>query len=282
MYADPFLLFVFEFFSFALGCCIASFLNVVIWRVPRGESVQSPPSHCPRCDAPIPWWCNIPVLSWIFLRGKCLRCKNPISVRYPLVELLGGVLFLAAFWRYGFHAPFAWVWISLMIAGTFIDFDHQLLPDFVTVGGMVYGVLLSAGFWALSSFTPFDVRSIPGVPFAVPVLRSLAGLCFGFGLLWLVRFFGTLAFRREAMGLGDVFLMGAVGAILGPAAVLASLVLSALYGSIVGIAMIALNRTRLGKYASIPYGPYICMGALTWMFRGPELLEWYIGILTGK
>lgn len=252
-------------FSFALGACIASFLNVVIWRVPRGESIVSPPSHCPKCDAPIRWWQNIPILSWLALRGKCAKCRAPISPRYILVELLGGVLFLAAFWKFGVWAPFFWIWISLMIVGSFIDFDHQLLPDFVTVGGMVLGVALGV------------VDSCRLQAFA-PVLWSLGGLAFGFGLLWLVRFLGSVAFKREAMGLGDVFLMGAVGAICGPVAVLVTLILSSVFGSLVGVGMILLNKARLGKMVEIPYGPYICMGCLAWMFYGEELVRLYVNL----
>lgn len=279
---DPFIRGVFEAFAFALGACIASFLNVVIWRVPRGESVCSPPSHCPKCGSPIPWWCNLPIVSWIVLRGRCRSCREGISFRYPLVEFIGGVLFLAAFWRYGYFAPLAWVWIALMIVGSFIDFDHMLLPDFVTVGGMIYGAIVSVAFWAVKAFTPYHFHNFAAQNFEIPVLHSILGLLLGFGLLWIVRFFGTIAFKREAMGLGDVFLMGAVGAIFGPVAVVATLILSALYGSIIGTAMIALNKTRLGKYTSIPFGPYICLGCLTWMFYGPEMVDLYIGILTGK
>ena len=282
MMCDSFIYIVFEFFAFALGACIASFLNVVIWRVPRGESVSAPPSHCPKCGSSIPWWCNIPIVSWTLLRGRCRSCKEGISFRYPLVEFIGGVLFLAAFWRYGYFAPLAWVWIALMIVGSFIDFDHQLLPDFVTVGGMVYGVGVSAAFWAVKTFTPYHFHNIAAHNFELPLLHSIIGLVFGFGLLWLVRFLGTLAFKREAMGLGDVFLMGAIGAIFGPVAVVATLILSSLFGSIVGVAMIALNKTRLGKYAAIPFGPYICLGCLAWMFYGPEMVDLYIDLLTGK
>lgn len=265
------------FFSFWLGACVASFLNVVVWRVPRGESIVSPPSHCPGCGAPIRWWQNVPVLSWLALRGRCASCRAPISPRYILVELLGGALFLAAFLRCDPLAAApgvadvvallaAWTWISLMIVGSFIDFDHKLLPDFVTVGGMVLGVALGAARSAI-------LRS------PQPVLNSLAGLAFGFGLLWLVRLLGSKAFRREAMGMGDVLLMGAVGAMFGPVAVLVSLVLSSVAGSVVGIGMIALSKTRLGRFAEIPYGPYICLGCLAWMFRGPELVEMYVGLL---
>lgn len=268
-------------FSFMMGACIASFLNVVIWRVPRGESIVSPPSHCPKCGAEIRWWQNLPILSWLALRGKCAKCRAPISPRYIIVETIGGVLFLAAFWRFGEFAPFMWVWLSLMIAGSFIDFDHQLLPDFVTVGGMVYGVVLSLASWLVAPYLRVPTLPLyPGLqPFAVPPLNSLVGLAFGFSLLWLVRYLGTKAFKREAMGMGDVFLMGAVGALFGPVAVLMTLVLSSLFGSIVGIALVLAAKAKIGKFVAIPYGPYICLGCLAWMFWGPELVAWYVSLV---
>ena len=269
---------ILAFFSFWLGACIASFLNVVIWRAPRGESIVSPPSHCPKCNAPIRWWQNIPILSWLALRGRCAACKAPISPRYICVELLGGLLFLAVFLKYNPLAVneslFAvmcmslaamWIWTALMIAGSFIDFDHQLLPDFTTVGGMVLGVVVNGVSSLLN-------RSASGM------LWSLAGLAFGFGLLWLVRWIGSKAFRREAMGMGDVFLMGAVGALFGPVAVLVTLILSSVFGSIVGVGMILLSKAKLGKFVAIPYGPYICLGCLAWMFWGSRLVHWYLNL----
>ena len=265
--------------SFWFGACIASFLNVVIWRVPRGESIVSPPSHCPRCNAAIKWWMNIPILSWLALRGKCASCRGPISWRYPFVELLGGVLFLAAFWRFGWFAPLAWVWISLMIAGSFIDLDHQLLPDFTTVGGMAFGLATSVAFWAIGAFTPYHFHNIAAHDFYIGPLESAAGLAFGFGLLWLVRFLGTAAFRREAMGMGDVFLMGAVGAVCGPKAVVATLILSSLLGSLAGGAMSLAGRSKLGAFKPIPFGPFICAGCAAWMFAGDELWAWYVSLL---
>ena len=265
---------ILSLFSFGLGACIASFLNVVIWRVPRGESIVSPPSHCPKCNAAIKWYQNIPILSWLALRGKCANCKAPISPRYILIEALGGLLFLAAFREYGLtiDTPVMWIWISLMIVGSMIDFDHKLLPDFVTVGGMVLGVGFAMVKVALAALCMggFDLA------LASPVLVSMVGLVFGFGLLWLIRFLGSKAFKREAMGLGDVFLMGAVGALFGPVAVLVTLILSSVFGSIVGLSMVALSKTKFGKFVEIPYGPYICMGCLAWMFWGPELVNYYL------
>ena len=275
---DPALTAILGFFSFWLGACVASFLNVVIWRVPRGESIVSPPSHCPKCNSPIKWWQNIPILSWLALRGRCAACRAPISPRYICVEALGGVLFLAVFMKYNpiavpetmfavmcMSLAAAWIWTALMIAGSFIDFDHQLLPDFTTVGGMVLGV-------AVNGISSLLNGSASGI------LHSLAGLVFGFGLLWLVRWIGSKAFRREAMGMGDVFLMGAVGAMFGPVAVLVTLILSSVFGSVVGVGLILLSRAKLGKFVAIPYGPYICLGCLAWMFWGPQLVGWYISL----
>ena len=276
---------ILAFFSFWLGACIASFLNVVIWRAPRGESIVSPPSHCPKCNALIKWWQNIPILSWLALRGKCANCKAPISPRYIFVEALGGCLFLAAFlwlwlptaplWFAVTHVVVMWIWIALMIAGAFIDFDHQLLPDFTTVGGMVLGVAESLVATSFNFVYGDGAQASTWLKFT-PLFWSLGGLVFGFGLLWLVRWIGSKAFKREAMGMGDVFLMGAVGALFGPVAVLVTLILSSVFGSIVGIVLILLSKTKLGGFTPIPYGPYICMGCLAWMFYGQQLVDWYL------
>ncbi len=273
--------FIFGFFSFGLGATIASFLNVVIYRVPRGESIVSPPSHCPKCDAKIKWYQNVPIFSWLALRGKCAACKAPISPRYILIELLGASLFLATFLHFvhggvPLSAMFIyWSWIALMIVGTFIDFDHHLLPDFVTIGGMVLGVAVAVIETIMLSF------SIPHPSSLIPLINSLSGLIFGFGLLWLIRFFGSKAFKREAMGEGDVYLMGAVGALFGPIAVLVTLILSSVFGSVLGVGMIILSKTKFRRFIEIPYGPYICLGCLVWMFYGPQLVDWYITLMRG-
>ena len=268
---------ILAFFSFWLGACVASFLNVVAWRLPRGESIVSPPSHCPKCNVPIKWWQNVPIISWLALCGRCANCREPISPRYIVVETVGGFLFLAVFWRVLASAQAVhwtsvvtlvamWAWVSMMLVGSVIDFDHKLLPDFVTVGGMVLGIA-HGGFQSIILHSPFYI------------LHSIAGLAFGFGLLWLVRFFGSKAFKREAMGMGDVFLMGAVGALFGPVAVLVTLILSSVFGSVVGLSAVALSKTRLGRFTEIPYGPYICLGCLVWMFWGPKLVNAYMEVI---
>ena len=278
------LYFIIGFFSFWLGACIASFLNVVIWRVPRGESIVSPPSHCPKCNSPIRWYHNLPIVAWLALRGKCANCKAPISPRYIIIETIGGILFLAVYIEMlgefvvsaGEVPPFAvvgmvvmWIWTSLMIVGSMIDFDHKLLPDFVTVGGMILGVVWNGVDSALFGSWLF-------------ILDSVAGLAFGFGLMWLIRFIGGKVFKREAMGMGDVFLMGAVGALFGPVAVLFTLILSSVFGSVIGVSLIALSKTKFRRFIEIPYGPYICMGCLVWMFWGPEIINWYLNLLGVK
>ncbi len=283
---DSGLLLIVSLFAFSFGACVASFLNVVAWRVPRGESIVSPPSHCPKCGAAIRWWQNVPILSWLALRGKCASCRTPISPRYVVVEAVGGVLFLAAFLQLrdaDFASPLVvlrlavtWTWIALMIVGSEIDFEHKLLPDFTTVGGMLLGVLYH-GVMSLSLFFNPPAHSIIRL-FDYPIIHSLLGLAFGFGLLWLVRCFGSKAFGREAMGMGDVFLMGAVGALFGPVAVLFALVVSSVFGSAVGIGMVALSKTKFGRFVEIPYGPYICLGCLCWMFFGPQLVSAYLGM----
>ena len=281
--------FILGCFSFWLGACIASFLNVVIWRVPRGESIVSPPSHCPKCNAPIKWYQNIPILSWLALRGKCANCKEPISPRYILIEVLGGVLFLAVFLHYFVRIGVTitdvptwilvfvyWIWISLMIVGSMIDYDLQLLPDFVTVGGMIIG-LVGNGFFCFV-YWPL-IAGATGFLWRPFLCESVLGLVLGFGLMWLIRFIGGKVFKREAMGMGDVFLMGAVGALFGPVAVLFTLILSSVFGSVIGVSLIALSKTKFRRFIEIPYGPYICMGCLVWMFWGPEIVNWYLNLL---
>lgn len=249
--------------SFYFGAVIASFLNVVIWRVPRGESVVRPPSHCPKCDAPIKWYQNLPIVSYLWLRGKCAKCHAPISPRYLLVEILGGVLFWGAWLKFGLDAPILWVWFSLMIVGSFIDFDHHLLPDFVTIGGMAYGLVLSVAIPLIAGVSPWA-----GLGW------SLVGVASGLGIMWLIRFLGGRAFKREAMGMGDVLLMGAVGSMTGWPGVLFALVVSSFLGSLGGLAAMAVSR-KWGRNFEIPYGPYICLANLIYIFF-PETMDWYL------
>ena len=276
---------VFACFAFALGACVASFLNVCIWRLPREESVVRPGSHCPKCNAPIKWYQNIPIVSWCCLRGRCANCHQPISIRYTVVELLGGILFLMAYLQWALPSILRqmpilglvpasdmwlvaaeWLVITGLILGSFIDLEHFYLPDRVTIGGMVLGVPLSFLVPELQCQTDR----------LIALYWSLGGMTVGFLFLWGVGAFFSKLFKKEALGFGDVKLIGAVGAFFGPVAVLFTTILSSLVGSIIGLILVARGRAKLGGFTAVPYGPFLAIGALVWMYWGPALVEWYM------
>ena len=276
---------VFACFAFALGACVASFLNVCIWRLPREESVVRPGSHCPKCNAPIKWYQNIPIVSWCCLRGRCANCHQPISIRYTVVELLGGILFLMAYLQWAMPSILRqmpilglvpasdmwlvaaeWLVITGLILGSFIDLEHFYLPDRVTIGGMVLGVPLSFLVPELQCQTDR----------LIALYWSLGGMTVGFLFLWGVGAFFSKLFKKEALGFGDVKLIGAVGAFFGPVAVLFTTILSSLVGSIIGLILVARGRAKLGGFTAVPYGPFLAIGALVWMYWGPALVEWYM------
>lgn len=278
-------------FAFGMGACIASFLNVCIWRIPRDESVVSPPSHCPRCNAPIRWYQNIPIVSWCCLRGRCASCHEPISVRYTIVELMGGILFLAAYAQWGmpfflhsepalglvarrmlWTVPACWIAFAGLMLGSFIDLEHFYLPDRVTIGGMILGVPLS-----------YFVPELQGELKSLNALyMSLAGMAGGFLFMWLVGWTFSKILKKDALGFGDVKLMGAVGAFFGPWAVLFTIVASSFAGAAVGIVMIIKGKAKLGGFTAVPYGPFIAMGAVAWVFWGPKVLVWYLSLGMGQ
>lgn len=274
--------------AFALGACVASFLNVCIWRLPREESVVRPGSHCPNCNAPIRWYQNIPIFSWCCLRGRCANCHKPISPRYVIVELLGGVLFLLVYLQWAMPAILGRLpvlglvpifdpalmavealAVTGLILGSFIDLDHFYLPDRVTIGGMVLGVPLS-----------FLVPEMQGQEDRLAALYwSLGGMAGAFLFLWAVGAIFSKLFRKEALGFGDVKLIGAIGAFWGPWAALFTVILSSVVGSVAGVALMARGRAKLGGFTAVPYGPFLAIGALVWMYWGPALLGWYLRLL---
>lgn len=289
---DMYYFVVFACFAFAMGACIASFMNVCIWRIPRNESVVNPPSHCPNCNAPIRWYQNIPILSWCCLRGKCANCHKPISVRYTIVELLGGILFLVAYFQwglpfffggeaamYGLHplrnlwtVPVFWLVFTGLILGSFIDLAEQWIPDRVTIGGMILGVPLS-----------FLVPELQGEHVRLHALYwSLGGLVFGFGFLWLIGFVFSKIVKKDALGFGDVKLIGAVGAFFGPGAVLFTIIVSSFVGAVVGVILMLRGKAKLGGFTAVPYGPFLALGVIAWMFWGPGIVGWYLRLMTAR
>lgn len=277
----PFLGFLFACFAAVLGACVGSFLNVCIWRIPRDESVITPRSHCPSCNRLIPGYLNIPVLSWLLLRGKCRWCRAPISARYIGVELLTALLFCIVFLQVTLEPPplgmtplshealipVYWVFLASLVCGAFVDLDHMIIPDSVTIGGMIAGPIFSAWVPALHN------REV----WYQGLLQSGIGEITGFGLLFLVAILGEKIFKKEAMGFGDVKLMGAVGAFLGWQAVLFVLIVGSILGSIVGVTLIVLKKTEL--QGQIPFGPYLSLAAAIWIFWGPRILDTYLSLL---
>ena len=349
---------------FILGAVVGSFLNVCIHRMPRSLSIVRPRSHCPHCGKTLCWYHNIPLLSWLVLRGRCAFCNAAISPVYFIVEFLNAGLWLALWLDFGLSPQFGAyaLVVSLFLVGMFVDLEHYILPDEVTLGGTAVGVLLSAVFYQSLQSAPDWITGL---------LRSVIGLAAGGGILYGVRWFGNVLFGRkvhefekgvslvldkgrlrlddgeepveeeavkevltsrrdrvefqadsgqvgaqnvaglmvritateltvggqrwplndaprleatahqielprEAMGLGDVKLMMAIGAFFGGEAVVFSLIVSSLLGSVVGVLLIAFRAHQWGR--PIPYGPYIVAASFVWIFCGMELTRWCLNL----
>lgn len=348
---------------FVFGSMVGSFLNVCIYRMPLGLSVVSPPSHCPHCKYSIPWFLNVPLLTWLSLGGKCKNCRAPIAPRYFLVELLTGITFLGCWYRFGhesaWHALVYSFFLAGLITATFIDFEHYIIPDEITLGGMVAGVVVCT---LLPSLLGASV-------FTEGLMRSVIGMAVGGGVVYLVLRLGKAAFGRqrielpgstrlvfgesslhlpdgeipyeeifyrrsdtvviqaeqvemidrcyqnvtmrlsllnkqleigadkfdpencphlevvtselvlprEAMGLGDVKFMAAIGAFLGWQATIFSLLVSSAVGAFVGLALIVMRKREFSS--KLPYGPYIAAAATIWVFIGWRAWNYYVSLL---
>ncbi|MDA3874750.1 MAG: prepilin peptidase [Kiritimatiellae bacterium] len=253
------------------GAIWGSFLNVCIYRIQAELSVSWPGSHCFNCKKPIAWYDNLPVLSWFILRGKCRKCGEPFSMRYAVIEAVTGGLFLALWIMYGPSWQMLAYWLMTfgLLLGTGIDLDDFWIPDRVTWGGILIGIPLSALIPELHEADTWRQG----------LQASALGAALGFGLLWLVGFLGKLAFKKDAMGFGDVKLLGAIGAFLGAPAILFVVFASAFLGSVFGVTCIALGKNELG--GRIPFGPYLSAAALLWLFGGDQLLEAYVTFVLG-
>jgi len=356
-------LWLFTVFAFLLGACIGSFLNVAIYRMPLGLSVNKPRrSFCPHCNYMIPWYRNLPLVSWLMLRGKCANCSAPIAFRYFGVEFLTACLFLAVWLTQPWELALPlWILLGLLIVATFIDFDYFIIPDEITIGGTVIGLVCAFVFPGL-----MDVDSR-----WYALLFSACGAALGFGVLWAISFFGKVAFgrkkmafdppqqfewkregdhavvtlgeesmpwdelftnekdvltlecvelemgelkvteltvrsryeqitvqekeydlnaverfsariramqfKRDAMGFGDVKFIACIGAFLGWQAVLLTIIVASITGAAIGLA--ALITGQRDRSSKIPFGPYLALGALVWIFAGPQLVAWYFNFL---
>ena len=242
-----------------VGLAIGSFLNVVIHRLPRRESLVSPGSRCPSCGYALGAADNIPVLGWILLGGRCRKCRTRISVRYPVVELVTAAVFVAHYYVFGWTPLLAvrLVFASSLVVLFAIDLEHHLLPDAITLPGIAVGLLASL-------FLPPGIRD------------ALIGILAGGGVLWLI---GEAYYRyaeEEGMGGGDVKMLAMIGAFLGWQLVIVTLVFSSIAGAVIGLAVIAVRRGGM-KYA-LPYGTFLSVAALVASLYGEQIVRWYTGL----
>ena len=254
------------FIAAVFGLIVGSFLNVCIYRMPKGESIVWPGSKCQSCGAHIKWYDNIPLLSFAILRAKCRNCHAPIAWRYPLVESLAGTL--AVIFTHRYMLTPGWLFISLaaaymLLALSFIDMDHMIIPDELSLGLAALGLAtcwlnpyFAGGMW--KGFAP-----------------SLGGAATGFFLLWGVAWFGELIFKKEAMGGGDIKLMAGVGAVLGWQGVLSTLMIGSFFGAVYGLALMA--QKRVGSKDPIPFGPFLSLAALINLYHLVQPSAFMIG-----
>ncbi len=244
---------------FILGSVIGSFLNVCIYRMPREESIVSPRSRCVACKEPIPWYDNIPFLSYICLLGKCRFCKKKISFRYFAVELISAVTFLILFVYFGFTARF-WIYSLVtfsLIVVTFVDLEFQIILDRISIGGLVLGIILSV----------FVLDLHNALTWKHGLMDSVIGALTGGGIIYLTGFLGQLAFKKEAMGGGDVKLMAMLGAFLGWKLAILIFFLAPFFGTPAGLYI-----KFVKKHDIIPYGPYISIAGFVVMIWGNKIL----------
>lgn len=276
-------------FAFIYGLAVGSFLNVVVFRLPEGKSIVSPGSRCPACEAPISWYDNVPVVSFLALRGRCRRCRAPISARYPAVEVATGLVFAVVAWRFGasWLTPLYALFAANLIAAALIDFDHQIIPDGISLGGLVSGLVLAPmAAWML------------GVPYWEALTDSALGALLGASLLWTVAFLHariSVAMGRTfehwpgegeelptpssadywlwfpGMGLGDVKLLAMIGAFMGPWGVLETIVSASCLGLVLGLGYAAVTRKLNAPFG---FGPAIAAGAFLALIF--PLADWLI------
>lgn len=255
------------FVVFIFGAVVGSFLNVCILRIPEGESVIHPPSHCPKCKAPIAFYDNIPFFSYLILRGRCRACRERISPRYFAVELLTAAMTVALFYNFGLGPAFfsSFIFVAALIVISFIDLDVMIIPDVISLPGIVLGLVFSlVGRYVIDD--PFEIIPSP--------LSSLIGLVVGGGFLLAVGWIYAMFTKVEGMGGGDIKLFAMIGAFLGWQSLLGTLLFASLGGSVIGLTVMLVKG--VGRRYPIPFGPFLCLGALLHLFFGQELAAFYL------
>jgi len=243
-----------------LGATIGSFLNVCIYRMPRSQSIVTPRSRCPNCGAPIAFYDNIPILSYFILKGRCRSCHAGISLKYPLVELLNAGAYILIFYEFGptSSALFYAIFFSMLLVISVIDLEFRIIPDRLSLTGIALGLL--------SSF--LTVRISP--------LQSFLGIIVGGGFLYIVAFLYEKIAHKEGMGGGDIKLIAMIGAFLGWQCLPFVILISSFFGAFIGITVILLTKRDM-KFA-IPFGPFLSFSAILYLFVGPSLIHWYLGL----
>jgi leader peptidase (prepilin peptidase)/N-methyltransferase len=258
---------MFSLFAFTFGAIVGSFLNVCISRIPNNDSIVSPPSHCPKCKAAITFYDNIPLISYFVLRGQCRTCGERISPRYFVVELLTAVFALALFDRFGFGFSFfvSLVFVGALIVISFIDLDVRIVPDVISLPGIVVGLALSvAGYFLVTGESPI-------VPSPV---SSVLGILAGGGFLLATAWVYEKITGVEGMGGGDIKLLAMIGAFLGWPSIPVTLFFASLVGSVVGIGCMV--ATGAGRRLALPFAPFLCAGAILFIFFGEDLIQFYV------
>jgi len=252
---------------FAFGAVIGSFLNVCIGRIPNDESVVSPPSHCPKCKAAIAFYDNIPLFSYLWLRGQCRACHEPISPRYFFVELLTGLLAVALFSRFGLSYTFivSFVFTAALIVISFIDLDVRIVPDVISLPGIIVGLVCSVlGYFLFAD--AFDLIPTP--------LSSLIGIVIGGGFLLATAWIYEKVTGVDGMGGGDIKLLAMIGAFLGWPSIPVTLFIASVLGSVIGVGLMV--ATGAGRRLALPFAPFLCAGALIYLFYGDALISLYL------
>jgi leader peptidase (prepilin peptidase) / N-methyltransferase len=250
-----------EIFMFIFGLCIGSFLNVCIYRLPISKSIVKPRSMCSNCGTLIAAYDNIPILSYLWLKGRCRHCRIKISPRYPMVELIAGLFALGTYLKFGLtvEALIYYLFFAALMVVTFIDLDHRIIPDIITLPGIP--ICFMAGF------------ALPAITF----IDALLGILIGGGSLFLVAWAYSLITKKEGMGGGDIKLLAMMGAIVGWKGVLFTIFVASLAGTLAGLAVML--QSRKGLKLAVPFGPFLSIGSITYIFFGAPLIAWYFNFL---